>query len=71
MKSKAAPTPPPSQARQDEATKINRLRALRLAKEAADREAAAQAATLAPEPAKPRRTRVRAAPSAAKAATET
>jgi hypothetical protein len=51
--------PPDSDAQQDEADKVARLRALRLAKEAADREAASAAAAAAP-PAKARAQRLQA-----------
>ena len=64
--SKAKPNPPNSERRQIEAAKTSRLRALRLAKEAEDREAAARAAASVPP--KAARRRVRAAASAAKPA---
>jgi len=64
VKSKAKPNPLNAESRQTEAAKTNRLRALRLAKEAEDRDAAARAA--ASEPPKPARRRVRAAVNAAK-----
>lgn len=59
MTSKAQPIPVGADPRQIEAAKTSRLRALRLAKEAEDREAAARAA--AATPSKPVRRRVRAA----------
>jgi hypothetical protein len=59
MKSKSKPASVGDERRQAEAAKTNRLRALRLAKEAADREAAAREA--AASPAKPARRRVRVA----------
>jgi hypothetical protein len=59
IKSKAKPNPLNADLRQMEAAKTSRLRALRLAKEAEDRESAALAA--ASEPVKPARRRVRAA----------
>jgi hypothetical protein len=55
MKSKAKFTQDNDAPRQVEAAKTNRLRALRLAKEAADKEEAARAA--AAQPAKPARVR--------------
>jgi len=60
MKSKPSAVQPNQQARQAEADKISRLRALRLAKEAADKEEAAAQAALAAEQVKPKRSRVRA-----------
>jgi hypothetical protein len=62
--SKAKPNPLSAERRQTEAAKTSRLRALRLAKEAEDREAAARAA--ASEPPKAARRRVRATVSAIK-----
>ena len=62
MKTKAKPTPASDDPRQAEAAKTSRLRALRLAKEAADKEAAALAAAAAASAVKPARRRVRAAP---------
>ena len=59
-KSKTVPTPPYAELRRTEAAKTSRLRALRLAKEAEDREAAARAVVSAPPKAAVRR-RVRAA----------
>jgi hypothetical protein len=53
--------PPDRDAQQEEADKVARLRALRLAKEAADREAASAAAAAAPPPAKARARRLQAA----------
>jgi hypothetical protein len=64
-KSKAKPNPPNAELRQIEAAKTNRLRALRLATEAEDRETAARAAAANPPKATLRR-RVRAAANAAK-----
>jgi hypothetical protein len=64
-KSKAKPNTPNAELRQTEAAKTNRLRALRLAKEAEDRETAAREAAAAPPKAALRR-RVRATASAAK-----
>jgi hypothetical protein len=64
-KSKAKPNPPNAELRQIEAAKTNRLRALRLAKEAEDREAAARAAAASP-PKTALRRRVRAAANAVK-----
>lgn len=58
MKSKAKPTPAGDDQRQAEAAKTSRLRALRLAKEAAEKEAAAR--EVAANSAKPARRRVRA-----------
>jgi hypothetical protein len=70
MKNRAKPIPAEDDRRQAEAAKTSRLRALRLAKEAADketaaaaaREAAAAAAAAAVNSAKPARRRARAAP---------
>jgi hypothetical protein len=64
-KSKTKPNPANSELRQKEAAKTSRLRALRLAKEAEDREAAALAAAAAPPKATLRR-RTRAASGSAK-----
>jgi hypothetical protein len=59
MKSKTKPASAGDERRQAEAAKTSRLRALRMAKEAADREAAVREA--AANPVKPARRRVRAA----------
>jgi hypothetical protein len=64
-KSKTKPSPAHTELRRLEAAKTSRLRALRLAKEADDREAAAQAAAAEPPKATLRR-RVRAAVSPVK-----
>jgi hypothetical protein len=64
-KSKTKPNPANTELRQIEAAKTSRLRALRLAKEAEDREAAAREAAANPPKAALRR-RVRAAASAVK-----
>jgi hypothetical protein len=56
MKTKAKLNPATDQRRQTEADKTSRLRALRLAKEAAEKEAAVREA--AAKPAKPARRRV-------------
>jgi len=60
MKSKTKPASAGDESRQAEAAKTSRLRALRMAKEAADKEAAALEA--AANAAKPAKRRVRAAP---------
>jgi hypothetical protein len=65
-KSKTNPSPPQAELRRLEAAKTSRLRTLRLAKEAEDREAAARAAAAEPPKATLRR-RVRAAASPVKA----
>ena len=65
MKTKSRPNLPGDDARQVEAAKTNRLRALRLAKEAADKEVAVQEAAAkeaAAKSAKTAKRRVRAAP---------
>jgi hypothetical protein len=58
MKSKPRPNSPGDDTRQAEAAKTSRLRALRLAKEAADKEAAAREA--AAKPMKPTKRRAKA-----------
>ena len=63
MKTNAKFVPPNTAARQAETDKTNRLRALRLAKEAADKEAAAREAAAKAE--KPPRRRTRATHAAA------
>lgn len=70
MKGKPSFTRSPDQARQAEADKMGRLRALRLAKEAAEKEAAAQAAAVAAEQAKLKRSRSSAASGVKRAAGE-
>jgi hypothetical protein len=62
--SKAKPNPLTTERRQTEAVKTSRLRALRLAKEAEDREAAARA--IASDPPKAAKRRVRALATTAK-----
>jgi hypothetical protein len=62
MKTKPRPNLPTDDAQRAEAAKTSRLRALRLAKEAADKEAAAREA--AAKPPKPAKRRVKAAPAA-------
>ena len=59
MKTKFRPDPVSNDRRQAEAAKTSRLRGLRLAKEAAEKEAAAHKAAANPD--KPARSRVRAA----------
>jgi hypothetical protein len=60
MKTKPRPNLPGDDTRHAEAAKTSRLRALRLAKEAADKEAAAREA--AAKPVKPAKRRVKATP---------